>query len=95
MVDVVEDYMRLSFEPVLAPQPYQFTREYCSKLLWQTQEFKKQWMLKLITGKKANLLDMEDTGVVFLGRINFGLGSLLAKLGTVTDFRAILAEMEV
>lgn len=95
MEDLLTEYLRLTFEPVTAPQPYRFTREYTKKLLMKGMDAKMVMTKKLISGKRAYPLDLEraDGGIAFLGRINFGLGSILTTLGTEADFRALLTDM--
>jgi hypothetical protein len=50
---------------------------------------------QMLRGKTAYPLDLErsDGGVAFLGRIVFGLGSILATLGAEADFRRIVQKM--
>ena len=93
MARILEDYMHLTFEPITAPQPYKFTREYAQKLLKQGMDAKMVMTKKLLTGKNVNIFDNEHRGVAFLGRINFGLGSILTTLGTSADFRSMVAGM--
>jgi predicted unusual protein kinase regulating ubiquinone biosynthesis (AarF/ABC1/UbiB family) len=78
LVQLLEDYLYLSFQPITAPQPYRFTREYMRELL------------KL--GMHAKM-DSQQGAVAFLGRINFGLGAILARLDTEADFRALIADL--
>lgn len=96
MLQVFEDYLHLTFEPITAEQPYHFTREYSKQLLTKMMDLKMVMNKKIFLERNANmdLWNMRDAGVAFLGRINFGLGSILATLGTEGDFRAILEGME-
>ena len=93
VMEMFEQYMHLSFEPITAPQPYRFTREYCQQLLKLGMEAKLLLTRKMLTRANVNLLDVEDTGMAFLGRINFGLGSILATLGTEGNFRALMEDI--
>ncbi len=91
----VETYLRRVFEPVTEPQPYRWTRDYSKELLKQTLLLKNEMSMKLIRGRKAYPLDpaKSDGGIAFLGRIVFGLGSILATLRTEGDFRGVVEEM--
>jgi predicted unusual protein kinase regulating ubiquinone biosynthesis (AarF/ABC1/UbiB family) len=79
------DYLVLSFEPLLAPQPYRYGRDYTARLGRRTAE------VKLLVGKKllkSGIFDLDTPGAVFLLRINFGLNSVLADLGATADWPA-------
>ena len=89
--DLLEDYMHLSFEPATEPQPYRFERVYTRRLLEMGMEAKKVMTKRMIFGRNANPFQKQTASIAFLGRINFGLGSILAKLGQPADYRAILA----
>ncbi len=95
MEAMVLGYLRRVFEPVTAPQPYCYTREYSAALLSEGMAFKNAMTLKLLRGKDAYPLDVHkaDGAIVFLGRIVFGLASILASLDTEADFRAMVARM--
>ncbi len=94
VMEMFEQYMHLSFEPITAPQPYRFTREYCRQLLKLGMEAKLLLTRKMLTRAKVNIFDVEDTGMAFLGRINFGLGSILATLGAEGNFRALMEDID-
>ena len=83
------------FEPVNAPQPFRFERDYSKRLLDQTMSLKATMSKQILRGRKAYPIDLErsDGGVAFLGRIVFGLASILATLGAEADFREIVATM--
>lgn len=87
---LMEDYMVLSFEPATAPQPFRFTAEYCTRLFRLGAKAKLTMTKKLFSGKRVDIFGTQTGGMAFLGRINFGLGSILAKLGCEADFRALL-----
>ena len=94
MKQLLEDYMHLTFLPITAPQPYTFTREYTRQLMKKGMDAKMVMTKKMLTGRNVNVFDSEHRGVAFLGRINFGLGSILTTLGTVGDFRSIIEEID-
>lgn len=80
-----EDYLCLCFEPLLAPQPYRYSRDFTSRLANRTME------MKLLVAKKifkVGIFDTKRPGSVFLHRINFGLNSILAQLGAEADWPA-------
>jgi predicted unusual protein kinase regulating ubiquinone biosynthesis (AarF/ABC1/UbiB family) len=79
----IADYLVLSFEPLLAAQPYRYSRDYTARLGRATAS------VKLLVGKKmlrTGLFDLGTPGAVFLLRINFGLNSVLADLGAAADW---------
>ncbi len=80
-----EDYLYLSFEPLLAPQPYRYSRDYTTRLARRTADMKLLVAKKLL---KTGIFDTKRPGAVFLHRINFGLNSILAQLGAVGDWPA-------
>ncbi len=83
----VAEYLALSFEPLLAPQPYRYHRDYTSRLAKSTGA------LKLMVGRKvlkSGIFDLGTPGAVFLLRINFGLNSVLGDLGATADWPAIV-----
>ncbi len=94
LVQDLVDYMLLTVEPVTSvDQPYRFTRTYSTKLIREMMKLKLTLNKKLFTGDNVDIWGMDDKGVAFLGRINFGLGSILATLGAEADFNAMLAGM--
>ena len=96
MVSLMEEYLHLTFTPVTAPQPYRFDRAYSKQLFSHAMQLKQTMSLKMLRGKTAYPIDFKrsDGGVVFLGRIVFGLASILSTLGTEGDFRAILEDLD-
>ena len=95
MEALVEGYLRRAFEPIIAEQPYRYTREYSAALLSEGMEVKAVMTRKLLRGQRAYPIDLEqgDGGFAFLGRIVFGLASILATLDTEADFRAMVGTM--
>ncbi|MCO4760117.1 MAG: AarF/ABC1/UbiB kinase family protein [Myxococcales bacterium] len=85
MWDAFEDYLYLSFEPLLAAQPYFYDRDYTMRLAKRTAEMKLLVAKKLF---KTGIFDTKRPGAVFLHRINFGLNSILAQLGAEADWPA-------
>ncbi|HAN30490.1 MAG TPA: hypothetical protein DCQ06_02735 [Myxococcales bacterium] len=85
-----EDYLYLSFEPLLAPQPYQYSPDFTAKLAQATSEMRRMVTRKLLT---AGVFDTKRPGAVFLHRINFGLNSILAQLGAKGDWPAHIDEI--
>ena len=83
--DGFEDYLYLSFEPLLAPQPYQYSDDFTARLASATSEMRRMVTRKLLT---AGVFDTKRPGAVFLHRINFGLNSILAQLGARDDWPA-------
>lgn len=87
---VIEEYVRAGFEPILAEQPYSYSRVYTDRLARITMHG------KLVVAKKilrTGIWEPKRQGLVFLHRINFGLTSLLATLGAEANWRAILDEI--
>ncbi|MEY3014652.1 MAG: hypothetical protein RIT45_3387 [Pseudomonadota bacterium] len=83
----IAEYLVLSFEPLLAPQPYRYDRDYTRRLASMTAS------VKLLVGKKmlkTGLFDLGTPGAIFLLRINFGLNSVLADLGAQNDWPALV-----
>jgi predicted unusual protein kinase regulating ubiquinone biosynthesis (AarF/ABC1/UbiB family) len=95
VMDAMMAYLHQVFEPVTEPQPYRWTRAYSTEMLRHTQALKMSMMKKLLRGRKAYPLDVQkaDGNIAFLGRIVFGLGSILATLETEGDFHAMVARM--
>lgn len=79
----IADYLTLSFEPLLAAQPYAYDRAYTRRLGQATAAMKLQVGKKLW---KTGVFDLKTPGAVFLLRINFGLNSVLADLGARADW---------
>ena len=86
---IVLDYVRFCFEPVLAPQPYRYTREFTSRLSQVTFEAKKTVAKNLL---RIGWQEPKRHGLVLLSRILFGLNSVLATLEAEADWRTLLRE---
>jgi len=94
MVSFFENYLHLSFEPATAAQPYRFTRAYTKEILNKMMDLKLLLAKKMLSRKNVNFWESEDAGIAFLGRINFGLGSILTSLDSEVDYRGILEGIE-
>lgn len=92
LVEMFADYFHLAFEPVTAPQPYRFDEEYSRRLFSHTVRLKATLNKRIFLQRRAgwDFFAMRDAHVTFLGRILFGLASILTRLGTEGDFRALL-----
>lgn len=84
-----EGYLRLTMEPMMAPQPYRFTRAYTAKLTKLGLEAKQLAIKKAL---RHGIQATKTPGLVFMGRINFGLASILAQLGAQADWPRVLDE---
>ncbi len=82
-----EGYLRLTMEPMMAPQPYRFTRAYTAKLTRLGLQAKQLAMKKAL---RHGIQATRTPGLVFMGRINFGLASILAQLGAQADWPSVL-----
>ena len=80
-----ESYLRLTMEPVAGPQPFKFTRAYTEKLMREAMDAKQSMMKKAL---RHGVPVMRRPGMIFMSRINVGLASILAQLGTEADWRA-------
>jgi predicted unusual protein kinase regulating ubiquinone biosynthesis (AarF/ABC1/UbiB family) len=81
------DYALLSMRAVIAPQPFKFTTEYTTELADMTVRLKLAVAKSLL---KEGWSEPRRDGVVHLGRIVFGLFSLLADLRAESDWTAML-----
>ncbi|PRQ08263.1 ABC1 kinase family protein [Enhygromyxa salina] len=86
---IIESYVRYCFEPVLAPQPYRYTRDYTTRLAQVTLEAKLTVAKNLL---KIGWREPKRHGLVLLSRILFGMNSLLAALEAEADWRSLLRE---
>lgn len=84
-----EGYLGLTMEPMTAPQPYRFTRAYTAKLTRLGLQAKQLAMKKAL---RHGIQATTTPGLVFMGRINFGLASILAQLGAEADWPAVLED---
>ncbi len=82
-----EGYLRLTMEPMMAPQPYRFTRAYTARLTRLGLEAKQLAIKKAL---RHGIQATRTPGLVFMGRINFGLSSILAQLGAEADWPSVL-----
>ncbi len=91
MWQLFRSYLEMSFEPLTASQPYTFSRDYTERLT-QLGLDAKMVMTRKALGKGVRAPNAP--GIVFLTRLNFGLATLLANLGTVSDWRIEVQAME-
>lgn len=89
--DLLEAYLRLSFEPVAAPQPYRYTRDYTERLTRYGMDAKAVFARKAL---RHGVPPVRRQGLVFITRINFGLASILATLGAEDDWNAIMGPVD-
>jgi predicted unusual protein kinase regulating ubiquinone biosynthesis (AarF/ABC1/UbiB family) len=86
--EVLVDYIRRGYEPLLAPQPFTYTSEWAEAAMADLVEIK--------FGKKereiVRQLDLPPDHV-FLLRITAGLNSVLASLGATVDWDELGAEL--
>lgn len=88
---LLEDYMYLSFEPAVSPQPYRYDKGFTERLAKMTMTVKVEIGKRLL---KVGIFDTKQPGVVFLHRINFGLNSILSTLQAEADFPALMAAID-
>ncbi|MCB9647292.1 MAG: AarF/ABC1/UbiB kinase family protein [Deltaproteobacteria bacterium] len=88
---VVVDITRQVLAPILAPQPYRFTREAARALAKEVTDAKLKLAGKVITRRAR--LGLEREGVMFVVRNLFGLASIWGTLETQGDFRAITEQL--
>lgn len=89
--EVIETYVLLSFEPLIAPQPFAYDRAYTERLTKMTLDAKMRLAKKLFS---LGLQEAKRPGLVFMNRINFGLNSILSALEAKADWRAELRRIE-
>ncbi|NVB41010.1 AarF/ABC1/UbiB kinase family protein [Pseudenhygromyxa sp. WMMC2535] len=85
--EIIERFVLYCFEPVLAPQPYRYTRDYTTRLSELTFEIKMTVAKNLL---RIGWREPKRRGLVLLSRILFGMNSLLASLEAEADWRAVL-----
>jgi hypothetical protein len=86
--EAVMQWYRPVFEPLIAPQPYTFTREYAARVV--------QRMYDPFGETAAVIREFHlPKDVLFLNRIYVGLNSVLAALGACADWRGIYEEYRV
>lgn len=85
--ELLLDYILLSMQAVIAPQPFRFTPEFTTSIAEMTVKIKVGITKSLFTDGWS---EPRRDGVVHLGRIVFGLFSLLAELRAESDWTQIL-----
>jgi predicted unusual protein kinase regulating ubiquinone biosynthesis (AarF/ABC1/UbiB family) len=83
--DVVYEWFRLYTKPVLDEQPFEFTPEFAAEVIRSTTDPRSPYSDVL---RKLNL----PPDYLLLNRIQWGLNSVLARLGARNDWRAIRDE---
>ncbi len=83
--DRVYEWFRLYTRPVLADQPFCFTSEYAAEVISSHMDPRSRYADVL---RKLNL----PSDYLLLNRIQWGLNSVLARLGACNDWRAIRDE---
>lgn len=83
--DVVYEWFRLYTHPVLAEQPFTFTPEFAAEVIRSTMDPRSPYADVL---RKLNL----PPDYLLLNRIQWGLYSVLGRLGAVGDWQAIRDE---
>ncbi len=82
-----EEFTLTCAEPFVADQPYTYTHELVRRIAENTNRARDQLMKRML---KMGLWTPEQQGIVFMYRINFGLNSILADLGSRGHFRHIV-----
>ncbi|MFA9445290.1 ABC1 kinase family protein [Egicoccus sp. AB-alg6-2] len=83
--DLVHAWFRLYTRPVVADQPFTFTPEYAAEVIRSTTDPRSPYSDVL---RKLNL----PPDYLLLNRIQWGLNSVLGRLGATNDWRAIRDE---
>ncbi|MEO1269658.1 MAG: AarF/ABC1/UbiB kinase family protein, partial [Myxococcota bacterium] len=83
--------MRLCFEPLAAPQPFRFTRDYTAGITQMVMDAKMVAARRLLS---TGIQEPKMEGFVFLTRIIFGLSSLLARLEAQADWLELTYQCE-
>ncbi|HSK22957.1 MAG TPA: AarF/ABC1/UbiB kinase family protein, partial [Egicoccus sp.] len=86
--DLVHEWFRLYTRPVVAEQPFTFTAEYAAEVIRSTTDPRSPYADVL---RKLNL----PPDYLLLNRIQWGLNSVLGRLGATNDWRAIRDEYVV
>ena len=89
--DVTEEsivaIVRLALAPILAPQPYRFTRGFAAEITRSVADAKMSLASRYMTRRGAFAIDRE--GVMFVARNLFGLAAIWSALEARGDFRAL------
>ncbi|MCP4808183.1 MAG: AarF/ABC1/UbiB kinase family protein [Proteobacteria bacterium] len=89
---IFEEYLRLTMEPVAGPQPFRFSRAYTESLMRDAMSAKQRMATIAL---RHGLPVLKTPGMVFMGRINVGLASILATLGTEADWRSEIERLGI
>jgi hypothetical protein len=88
----IEDYLAASFAPLIAPQPFRYTRAFTEDLSSMTIRGKLMFARHVL---RSGIQEAKQPGLVFLSRINFGLASILAMLEAEGNWRAQIDAIDV
>lgn len=89
LLNLLRRYLTLTYLPVMAQQPWRYTREYTQQLTQLGLEAKTTVARVAMRGGLAN---PDSPGLVFLNRLTFGLTTILANLQAEADWRQALVE---
>jgi hypothetical protein len=81
----VYEWFQLYTRPVLAPQPFTFTPEFAAEVIRSSADPRSEYADVV---RRLNL----PSDYLLLNRIQWGLNSVLARLGATNDWRAIRDE---
>lgn len=85
---ILTEYLSFCMEPVLARQPYRFTPEYTARISELTMKMKLDITKNLL---RDGWSEPRRDGLVHMGRIVFGLYSLLAEIRAENNWLTLLA----
>jgi hypothetical protein len=88
---LIEDFVLISFAPLIRPQPFEYDRAFTEELTRLTMHAKLELSRKLF---RMGIRETKRPGLVFLNRINFGLNSILSALEAEADWVAILERFD-
>jgi hypothetical protein len=88
---LIEDFVLISFAPLIRPQPFRYDRAFTEELTRLTMHAKLELSKKLF---RMGIRETKRPGLVFLNRINFGLNSILSALEAEADWVAILERID-
>ena len=89
LLALLRRYLTLTYLPVMAEQPWRYTREYTAQLTDLGLEARTTVARVAMRGGLAN---PDSPGLVFLNRLTFGLTTILANLQAEADWRQALID---
>jgi predicted unusual protein kinase regulating ubiquinone biosynthesis (AarF/ABC1/UbiB family) len=87
----MEQYVKCCFWPLLAPQPFRYSRAYTQKLADMTVQ---GTMIGARKAMRKGVWEAKAPGLIFLNRINFGLNSILSSLDAEADWRELVRSID-